>query len=412
MLQRRKHRITINISGEIFETFCETLARFPTTLLGSRRKRLPYYFYQTDQYFFQRNRTCFESILYFYQSKGTLNCPLGISIDIFEQECKYFGIPRKYINKMKKAEGIFPCNHEKKRVSKFDHPTFRCRNILENPNTSSLGWSFGITSLMIVWLSIVTSALETLPIFKSTTNVWSIIELVINIWFLMELLLRIIFSTNISAFFKKYMNIVDMLAVVPYFLLLIAHQHTLDNLVGIFKTLKFIRVCRLFRFSKHSKRLSVAWNILKGCWSNFCVLVLCFVIVTMLGGTFVFVIEESFVSPEDHKEFTSIPTGLWWCVQTLTTVGYGDLIPISLPGRLFACCFMLLGAITISLPILTIVSQFVRIYPKNIALVSNSGDERRGGKRDIGIDIPTPRQSSRYQKSSSCTTLYHGSRYS
>ena len=70
----------------------------------------------------------------------------------------------------------------------------------------------------------------------------------------------------------------------------------------------------------------------------------------------------------------SIPDGLWWCLQTLTTLGYGDIIPLSLPGRCFAGFFMLLGAITISLPILTIVSQFVRLYPKNIALVSNSGN--------------------------------------
>ena len=65
-------RVTINISGEIFETFLETLERYPTTVLGSKRKRLPFFCHRTSQYFFQRNRGCFDSILFFYQSKGEL----------------------------------------------------------------------------------------------------------------------------------------------------------------------------------------------------------------------------------------------------------------------------------------------------------------------------------------------------
>ena len=81
-------------------------------------------------------------------------------------------------------------------------------------------------------------------------------------------------------------------------------------------------------------------------------------------------------------EFESIPACLWWCIQTLTTVGYGDAVPQTLCGRILASSFMLLGVATISLPILTIVSEFVRLYPKNIELVSNSGKEKIGGEGD------------------------------
>ena len=55
--------------------------------------------------------------------------------------------------------------------------------------------------------------------------------------------------------------------------------------------------------------------------------------------------------------FDSIPESLWWGVQTITSVGYGDCVPRTLIGRLFACAFMLVGVATISLPILTIVNQ-------------------------------------------------------
>ena len=104
--KKNRSRVVINISGQIFETFDTTLARFPSSLLGDQNKRWRYYCCRTNQYFFDRNRLCFESILYFYQSNGTLNCPTGISIDLFEQECYFFQLPKTLIDAMKRREGI------------------------------------------------------------------------------------------------------------------------------------------------------------------------------------------------------------------------------------------------------------------------------------------------------------------
>ena len=214
-------------------------------------------------------------------------------------------------------------------------------------------------------------------------EMWSRIELSINVWFLFELSLRIIFCGDVIAFFKDWMNLIDILAIVPYFFILLVRSRRLNTLLDIFKTLKFLRVCRLFRFSKHSKRLKVAGKIIESCMGSFRVFLTCFCIGVVFGGTVLLNMEEGSV------DFDSIPTAVWWCVQTLTTVGYGDLIPRTLSGRLFACGFMLLGVVTTSLPILTIVTQFVRLYPKNIQLVS--GGEMVGGKRDEGLNIPRAR---------------------
>ena len=87
------YRVTINISGEIFETFLETLERYPTTVLGSKRKRLPFFCHRTSQYFFQRNRGCFDSILFFYQSKGEI-CHFFNHYEIkLGQNCPYPFLP-------------------------------------------------------------------------------------------------------------------------------------------------------------------------------------------------------------------------------------------------------------------------------------------------------------------------------
>ena len=112
--RQRKHctaghafeRVTLNISGEIYETYALTLLRFPYSLLGDPDKRNQYYCSNTQQYFFERNRRCFAAILYLYQSHGILTCPPDIPLDIFETECRFFELPDDNIKLMKEKEGV------------------------------------------------------------------------------------------------------------------------------------------------------------------------------------------------------------------------------------------------------------------------------------------------------------------
>ena len=100
--------VTLNTSGVRYLTLKRTLQRFPNTLLGDSKQRNPYFVKSKNAYFFNRCLLSFDAILYFYQSNGTLNCPKDVSITIFEQECRYFCLPKKFIDSMKRKEGIFP----------------------------------------------------------------------------------------------------------------------------------------------------------------------------------------------------------------------------------------------------------------------------------------------------------------
>ena len=84
--------VKINVSGKKYQTYESTLRRFPNTLLGSADTREPFYDSAKGEYFFDRHRSCFTSILYYYQSEGTLLRPLNLSPDVFMQECSFFGI--------------------------------------------------------------------------------------------------------------------------------------------------------------------------------------------------------------------------------------------------------------------------------------------------------------------------------
>ena len=84
--------VKINVSGKKYQTFETTLQRFPDTLLGSSATREPFYDATKGEYFFDRHRSCFTSILYYYQSEGILMRPVNLSPDVFMQECSFFGI--------------------------------------------------------------------------------------------------------------------------------------------------------------------------------------------------------------------------------------------------------------------------------------------------------------------------------
>lgn len=359
-----KTRIVINVSGEVFETFEETLDRFPKTLLGGRTKRNKFHCETKTRLYFDRNRICFEAILYYYQSKGMLKCPFGVPVEIFEEECRYFELPGNEIDKMRKNEGfLFDNNKVVKKVA------YSCkgkvRNFLEHPDSSRGAKIFGIFSLIAVWISIITTNFETIDYFAESS--WKercyVIEFCLHLYFLIELAMRAVFSENKGRFFSNALNLIDIIAVMPYFILLVAKTNKSTKLVGL-KALKVMRVVRLFRLSNHSRRISVVMKILRSSLQNFTVLCLGFTVVVFLGATCIYYLEHG--AARNKNVFTSIPECIWWSVQTISSVGYGDMVPDTIAGRLFACSFMLFGAATISLPVLTIIAEFISLYGKNI----------------------------------------------
>ena len=357
------NRVRINLCGEIFETYEHTLSRFPNTLLGNRKSRDCYYNQKSRGLYFDRNKSCFEAILYFYQSNGRLNCPDGIPVAVFESECRYFGISTETINELKRREGIIFDLEQGDAAHKAKETSFRSRiwNFLEHPNFSKGAWFFGCCSLTMVWVSIFTALVATMATNEGVVG-YKMAELVLNVWFFLEVTARFTFCPCKWGFLQDLMNWIDFLSVVPFFVFMIVQTDN-NNLLGFFKTLKFVRVLRLFRLSKHSRRLKVVGVILRSCLGNFRLCMTCLFMVSFLGAAGIYIFESQ--NHNDNK-FVSVPISLWWGIQTITLVGYGDLVPMTTLGRGFAICFMIFGVLTVALPVLTVVSQFSHIYPKNV----------------------------------------------
>lgn len=156
-------RVVINVSGLRFETQIRTLSRFPDTLLGDPRQRMRFFDPLRNEYFFDRNRPCFDSILYFYQSGGRIRRPANVPLDVFMEELMFYQLGDDVISKFREDEG-FP--KEEERLLPECEFMKQVWLLFEHPDSSSAARIIAIISVMVILISIVIFCLETLPEFR------------------------------------------------------------------------------------------------------------------------------------------------------------------------------------------------------------------------------------------------------
>ena len=254
---QQNDRIILNVGGERFETLSGTLQRFPTTLLGSQESRIHFYNKHTDEYFFDRSRSLFEAILLFYQTNGVLRCPQNSSVEIFQEECRYFRLPEEMVAALNEDKtGLFDEFDDQNSGSENAEQTLRMKiwNIAENPETSDTARRFFIFSTSMVIISCSVTSAETYCTEHSSidhhsdifhTDMFAIAELIFQIWFLFELLVAVVCSPKISLIFESAIKWVDMITVLHYFTLLAISHHVPLHFRR--HTISFLRIIRCAR---------------------------------------------------------------------------------------------------------------------------------------------------------------------
>ncbi|XP_074476719.1 potassium voltage-gated channel subfamily A member 7-like isoform X1 [Sebastes fasciatus] len=382
-------RLAINVSGMRYETQLRTLAQFPDTLLGDPRRRSRYFDPLRNELFLDRNRACFDAILYFYQSGGRLRRPANIPLDIFIDELMFYELGEDILNRFKEDEG-FP------KVEELPLPSNEIQKrlwmLFEHPESSSGARIIAIISVMVIVLSILIFCLETLPDFRNEKetreeyfykyhsqaknvsenmplpqNVFHdpffLVETICICWFSFELLMRFACSPNKMLFFKDVMNIIDFSAILPYFVTL-GTEMAKDNdatpatSLAIIRVIRLVRVFRIFKLSRHSKGLQILGQTLKASMRELGLLIFFLFIGVILFSSAIYFAE----SDHTNTDFISIPHAFWWAVVTMTTVGYGDMYPETMWGKLVGSMCAIAGVLTISLPVPVIVSNFSYFY--------------------------------------------------
>ncbi len=215
----------------------------------------------------------------------------------------------------------------------------KLRKIIEDTDTLS-GRIFDLFIQILIAISIISFTIETLPdLSSSTRSILNIIEVSIVIFFTIEYLLRVIVAEHKLKHIFKFSTIIDLLAVLPFYL-----STGLDlRSLRIFRLFRIARVLKLVRFTNAIDHFSRAYKEIKDELEVFFIAMIFLLYLSAVGIYY-------FENPAQPELFSSIFHSLWWAVTTLTTVGYGDMFPITAGGKLFTFFVLFIGLGIVAVP--------------------------------------------------------------
>ncbi|WP_291959982.1 ion transporter [Maribacter sp.] len=213
------------------------------------------------------------------------------------------------------------------------------KNIVEiNDNRKSRVFAYFIQAL--IFISIISFSYETIPdLDTSTRKILRIIEVFCVLVFSIEYLLRIYVADHKLKFVFSFYGIIDLLAILPFYLALGIDLRSLRAL----RFLRLFRILKLMRYNRAINHFTKAIALAKE-------EILLFLIVTLILIYFSAVGIYYFENEVQPENFSSIFDSLWWAIITLTTVGYGDVYPITVGGKVFTFFILMIGLGIVAIP--------------------------------------------------------------
>ena len=205
------------------------------------------------------------------------------------------------------------------------------------------GKLFDVILMICILLSVVTVLLETVPTYHDKyANLFYILEWTFTIVFTLEYFLRLYVVYRPKKYATSFFGIVDLLSIIPTYLsIIVAGTHTLVVLRAL-RLLRVFRILKLDHFMEQGRHIMQAMKRSIPKISVFLFFIL--VLVTIIGSI-MYLIEG-----DSNTAFDSIPRSIYWAIVTLTTVGYGDISPVTPFGQAIAAVIMISGYAIIAVP--------------------------------------------------------------
>uniref|UniRef100_H3CI17 Delayed-rectifier potassium channel regulatory subunit KCNS1 n=1 Tax=Tetraodon nigroviridis TaxID=99883 RepID=H3CI17_TETNG len=414
--------VHVNVGGLRRSLCCSTLEKFPDTRLGrllacrSQEDILQVcddYDVQQREFYFDRHPGLFRHVLHFYQT-GKLHVTEELCVFSFSQEIEYWGINEFFLDgccsyryhdrKLERArrrswdeesdassldtcvDEISDLNRDMQHFQDVSYGNVRrCLWLtLENPGYSIPSKLFSLLSISVVLTSIAITCINSIPEYQSldpdgrpledaTTRA---LEGFCSCWFTLEVVTRLLLAPNRKRFFHHPLNIIDMASVVPIYITLtfdltVGSESELGDLGRLVQVFRLMRIFRVLKLARHSTGLRSLGATLRHSYREVGILLLYLAVGVSVFSGFAYTAEY-----EEDVGLDTIPACWWWGTVSMTTVGYGDVVPVTVAGKLAASGCILGGTLVVALPITIIFNKFSHFYRRQKALeASECGSE-------------------------------------
>ncbi|CAB1322120.1 unnamed protein product [Coregonus sp. 'balchen'] len=409
----KNYNLNINVGGKSYQIAYRLAARYPKTRIGrlatytDHNKKLDLcddYQVKKNEYFFDRDPEVFNNIFTFYRT-GVLWIKDELCPRNFLEEINYWGVRIKNthrccrisfeerqdeineqlnIQRELEAEVEIEENEELFQDMFMGYNRRVIWNLMEKPFSSVPAKLMALVSSLFVLVSLVAMTLNTVEDMQYKTpsgqlsgkTYCEFVESLCIAFFTMEYLLRLVSTPDLQTFARSMLNTVDLIAILPQYLQLalecfenndyVKHEHDMRTVgqVGklgqVLRIMRLMRIFRILKLARHSTGLRAFGFTLRQCYQQVGCLFLFIAMGIFAFSAMVYTVEHDV----PQTNFTSIPHAWWWAAVSISTVGYGDMYPETILGRLFAFFCISFGIILNGLPISILFNKFSDYYAK------------------------------------------------
>ncbi len=224
------------------------------------------------------------------------------------------------------------------------------RDIVQGSDTKA-GRAFDIVVFLLIISSIIALTIETLPGWSpAEKRAFHIFETITVVLFTFEYVLRIATSPEKRRYIFSFHGIIDLVAILPFYL-------SLGFDLRAARAFRLFRIFRLFKLARYNRAMARFGEAMSLAKEEIMIFFLATIMLLYLSGVGIYYFEHE-VQPEN---FGSIVHSLWWALATLTTVGYGDVYPVTIGGKLFTFVILMCGLGVVAVPAGIVSSALSRV---------------------------------------------------